>query len=301
MKKKQLSLSTCSGLGGLCSSIPNKICSDIWALPEKVYRANNGKGLYLTGEAGDLNSITLESLNYQLTRAQKRKLKRGELLIYTSGSPCPGVSRLNPNAYAWDHRNLLMLQQIRLCKELLPSVCVFEQVPGFFDERIKPFSKHFFAILHKELSADYYFDLRRLNAKYYGANQDRNRLIFMFVRKDVGTLPSYPAPSDVVAAQYLSNLLPGVIKYNSGKSWQSAQQVVGTITRGSVKLAFSNSNIENMTISQRQLICGVEHLNLDLEGISMSDKAEMLGNMVPKQFGDAIMKHVFTNILKIPL
>jgi len=285
-------ISTCTGIGGLCAGLPNKIAADIWDAPAAIYRANHLGSQYYSGSQGNLYNFSLENINRDLKERGFTKLKRGEVGGYTSGSPCKDMSAVNPDRMAFGIRNFLMFEQIRIAKEFLPQWVIWEQVPGLEDRVMTPFRDMLLEIIERELGADYYISRMELCAMHYGAFQSRNRYIYMLVRKDQGKTPSYPEAKQVEDSQYLSSLIPGVVAYKNGKGgWQQADRVIGTMTSSGVQLKMEDGTIRNLTIEEKKLICGFGHMNFDVPGITNQQKSEILGNSVAYQFGSALMKH----------
>lgn len=285
-------LDTCAGICGLSGGLPNKISTDFWDAPRNIYVANHPGSEYYYGEDGNLYNISLDTLNSVRKKYKLPPIERGKVGGYVSGSPCKDMSTINPDHMAFGLRNFLMLEQVRIAKDFMPEWIVWEQVPGLLTNGMTPFRELLFDVIKRDLGGDYHIELTKLNAMHYGAFQDRERMIFMLVRKDLNKRPTYPLGSQVMPCQYLSNLIPGVVSYKNGKgNWQSADRVIGTMTSGAVWVKLVDGTIRQLTVDEKKLICGFAHLNMDVPGVTNDDKHEICGNSVAYQFGLALMQH----------
>lgn len=112
------------------------------------------------------------------------------------GPPCFGITLLNANFRSVFHElNFLMIEMLRLVKEIQPKVVLIEQVPPILHTTMRPFLNYFISEI--ELLGNYHWDVKVLNAENFGCFQSRKRAMFMLVRKDLGVLPSYPVPNPV--------------------------------------------------------------------------------------------------------
>jgi DNA (cytosine-5)-methyltransferase 1 len=111
--------------------------------------------------------------------------------VVFGGPPCQGFSMMGKRSLD-DARNNLVLEFVRIVKELRPSYFIFENVKGltigkhkqFLDELIETFDKENYKIRTP---------WKVLNAANYGIPQDRQRLILIGSEKSM-PLPEYPEP-----------------------------------------------------------------------------------------------------------
>lgn len=103
--------------------------------------------------------------------------------IIIGGPPCQGFSAGNRQQIENDPRNELFFEFIRFVRLLQPKAIVIENVrqvltkdEGFAKDKI-------FEILEE---LDYEVDVRVLNASDYGVPQNRNRAIFIGIKKEFG-------------------------------------------------------------------------------------------------------------------
>lgn len=99
----------------------------------------------------------------------------GVIDVIIGGPPCQGfsVQRRGENK---DPRNELVLEYVRLVKEIRPRIFVMENVGGILSERGKPFVK---ALFENLTAAGYSIQQKKLLASDYGVPQDRTRVIIV--------------------------------------------------------------------------------------------------------------------------
>ncbi|HHV62103.1 MAG TPA: DNA cytosine methyltransferase [Firmicutes bacterium] len=133
---------------------------------------------------GDIAELTVEEA------CNLAGVRPGGLDILDGSPPCQGFSTAGRRKLD-DPRNQLFREYVRLLRGLKPKVFVMENVSGMVKGRMKLI----FAEIMRELKASgYRVKARLMNAMYFGVPQDRQRLIFIGVRKDLGIEPSHPKP-----------------------------------------------------------------------------------------------------------
>jgi DNA (cytosine-5)-methyltransferase 1 len=126
----------------------------------------------------------------ELKRAAKVENRRIDVVF--GGAPCQGFSLIGHRALD-DPRNALVREFVRLVSELSPSYFVFENVKGLTVGRHRCFLEELIA----EFSAVGYnvaCPWRVLNAAHFGVPQNRERLILLGAKKQLG-VPAYPEQS----------------------------------------------------------------------------------------------------------
>lgn len=119
------------------------------------------------------------------------KIKRGDLSLLDGSPPCQGFSTAGKRRIG-DHRNDLAYEFIRLVDELSPKVFVMENVSGMIKGKMAGVFKE---INGRIKETNYNVKCKLLNAKYYRVPQDRERLFWIGIRKDLGIIPSFPEPN----------------------------------------------------------------------------------------------------------
>ena len=110
--------------------------------------------------------------------------------VVIAGPPCQGFSLTGPRNFD-DPRNKLYLAVIEIVRQYKPKGFIIENVPGMavmYDGQIKD------EILRRFTQMGYNVECKILCAADYGVPQMRRRLIFMGVRKDIGS-PDFPSPT----------------------------------------------------------------------------------------------------------
>lgn len=150
---------------------------------------------------GDITSdVTKDKLFSQIKLwEQKEQMKRVDALVATP--PCQGMSVANHKKTSTEIiRNSLVVESIKIIKEVHPKFFIFENVPAFMktictdiDGVNKPISE---AILHN-LGDSYSYTYRVINFKDYGACSSRQRTVVIGVANDcaneVSPLELYPS------------------------------------------------------------------------------------------------------------
>ncbi len=309
-------ISTFSGCGG--SSLGYKMagCEVLVAVEwdgnaVATYRRNHPATAVVHGD------ISLLSIDKCLELAG---LKEGQLDILDGSPPCQGFSMAGARKVA-DERNYLFKEYVRLLRGLKPKVFIMENVPGMVVGKMK----WIFAEIMRELKeSDYRVRAKVMNAQYYGVPQQRKRLIFIGVRKDLGLTPTFPLPqtmpiplgralkglpvdpsTDIKKAQYLlwRRVRPGesfAKAHYKGSYFNSIKvspaKPCPTITKTPRQL-YHWRYPRPLNVAELKRAASYRD---DYEFIGSDSQAwERIGNSVPPLFMKAIAEHVINNILKV--
>ena len=116
-----------------------------------------------------------------------KKLPEYDLL--TAGFPCQGFSVANLFRHVDDKRNKLYVQIVRILTEARPKYFLAENVPGILNlqkgEVAKVILKEFSNIGEELGHCGYDVNLYILNALNYGVPQNRKRVIFLGISRDI--------------------------------------------------------------------------------------------------------------------
>lgn len=163
----------------------------------------NHKCKYETGYiCGDITTDEVKKKLYDEIKfwEKKEKIKKVDVVIATP--PCQGMSVANHKKSDNEIvRNSLVVESIKIIKEIHPLFFVFENVPAFMstvctdiDGNDKPISE---AIAHN-LGEEYSYISKVINFKNYGACSSRSRTIVIGVQKtledEVSPLELFPSP-----------------------------------------------------------------------------------------------------------
>ena len=156
------------------------------------YKANFPSTILIEG---DIRQVTAKDI------LDKTGLKVGELDVLDGSPPCQAFSMMGKREKKWgieskysdtvQRTDDLFFEFSRLLNDLQPKVFVAENVAGL----VMGNAKKVFSEVYRTLEAcGYNVSARVLNAKYFGVAQNRPRLIFIGVRKDLNVMPSHPSP-----------------------------------------------------------------------------------------------------------
>jgi DNA (cytosine-5)-methyltransferase 1 len=191
--------STFAGAGGSSTGYRMVGCRVVWAnefvpAAQDSYRANMHEATVL--DCRDIRDVEPDEI------LEACGLQPGELDIFDGSPPCQAFSTAGKRQRGWGQEKTyehgakqrnedLFLEYIRLLRELRPKVFVAENVSGL----AKGVAKGYFLEILAELKAcGYRVEARMLDAQWLGVPQQRNRLIFVGVRNDLGLAPAFPKP-----------------------------------------------------------------------------------------------------------
>ena len=115
--------------------------------------------------------------------------------IFVFGSPCQSFSMQGKRRGLEDMRGTLIFYGLNIIKEKQPKYFIYENVKGMLNHD----GGKTFAVI-KEVFDELNYDItyKVLNAKHYGAAQNRERLFVVGIRKDIGQDFTFPKPKDVI-------------------------------------------------------------------------------------------------------
>ncbi len=142
-----------------------------------------------------LNHEGAVAMNADLSKQEtfdaiKNAVGSNEIDVIIAGPPCQGFSLTGPRNFD-DPRNKLYLAVIEMVRQFKPKGFIIENVPGMatmYDGKVKD------EVLRRFRQMGYNIDCKILCAADYGVPQIRKRLIYMGVRKDIGS-PAFPEPT----------------------------------------------------------------------------------------------------------
>ena len=190
--------STFSGCGGSCYGYRLAGFDVVWAnefvpIAQESYKANHPTSVL---DPRDIKIVQPEEILSAIG------MKKGELDLFDGSPPCQAFSTQGQRAKGWGKEKVyehgarqknedLFFEYVRLLDGLQPKVFVAENVSGL----VKGAAKGYFKLIHAALQkCGYRVEARLLDAQWLGVPQSRSRIIFIGVQKDLGVLPSFPAP-----------------------------------------------------------------------------------------------------------
>ena len=175
---------------------------------QKVNKKCKYESGYICGD------ITLEETKKTLFN-EINKWKKDEMIdnvdVVIATPPCQGMSVANLKKNNELNRNSLVIESIKLIKEIKPKVFVFENVSAFLktacidiDENVKSIKE----AINYNLDNDYIIMSRIINFKDYGSNSSRTRTLVIGVKKD---FENFVSPIDLFPRKRKEKTLKQVI------------------------------------------------------------------------------------------
>jgi len=155
----------------------------------------NNKCRYKTGYIG--GDISQKKVKAQLFSEidlwqKKHSIKIPDVIIATP--PCQGMSVANHKKGDEKSRNSLVVESIKITKEILPRFFIFENVRAFLKTTctdVDGVDKSIGESINFNLGGEYNILNRVINLKNYGSNSSRTRTLVLGVRKDIKHLSPY--------------------------------------------------------------------------------------------------------------
>tara|TARA_R110001583_G_scaffold186910_1_gene347874 strand:+ start:712 stop:3219 length:2508 start_codon:yes stop_codon:yes gene_type:complete len=152
-------------------------------------QAYNNKCKYETGYIdGDISEPTVKEKLFSELKFWKEKHKIKEPDVIISTPPCQGMSVANHKKNNEKSRNSLVIESIKVTKEILPKFFIYENVRAFLntictdiDDVDKPIKE----AIKYNLGGQYNILAKIINFKEYGSHSSRTRTLVIGIRKDI--------------------------------------------------------------------------------------------------------------------
>ena len=131
--------------------------------------------------------------------------------ILTAGFPCQPFSNAGNRKGVHDSRGMLYKECLRIIERKMPKVIVFENVKGLLSTKYID-GRNLSEVIVEDLSTmngiGYNVVYQLVNASDYGVPQNRQRVLFVGVRKDLGKEFIFPSKQskDKLALKYILNI-----------------------------------------------------------------------------------------------
>ncbi len=112
--------------------------------------------------------------------------------IITAGFPCQPFSNAGNRKGVYDARGELYLECLRIIEKKKPKVVLFENVKGLLSSRHQNGEKLIDVIKGDLVNLGYQVNYRVVNASDYGVPQNRERMILVAFRDDIGKVFEFP-------------------------------------------------------------------------------------------------------------
>jgi site-specific DNA-cytosine methylase len=317
MNRKLFTISTFTGIGGFdfgakLAGFTSILRSDFCPVKGQVFEMNRdddgskgipehfrSEGIMWAGEKGDINNMILPESISEIEKIVTDEMGFNKTIDVIMGGPvCHEVSLLNPKSCPEGPKNELMFSYLQFIRLMQPKVALMEQVPRLLAPSYRRLLNDILAEIRSW--GNYYVRYQKINAIDYGSKQNRERVIFMLVRKDIGKRPSFPKPISYnvedVSVKALFDDVDFYKVYERGEHIHHASKPFGTLTVG-IPYTFVRNGIESkVSVKERMILSDVLGVNLD--GLNEEECKILLGNMVQVYLSEAVFKHIRDVILK---
>jgi DNA (cytosine-5)-methyltransferase 1 len=137
--------------------------------------------------------------------------------LLTGGFPCQAFSTAGKQLGEQDSRGVLGLELTRALKEKQPKYFLFENVKGFMSKKFKETREKFIDSWSK---VGYVVQYKVLNTKDFGVPQNRERVWFVGIRKDVQQSFKFPEPFE------LKLKLKDILEENVDKKYYASERLI---------------------------------------------------------------------------
>lgn len=251
---------------------------------------------------GDVAKLTVDEV------LRRTSMMPGELDIFDGSPPCQGFSTVGDRSMS-DSRNQLFREYVRLLAGLRPKAFVMENVSGMVRGKMKLI---FVEALKALREVGYNVRCQLLDASYFGVPQQRQRIIFIGVRNDLGLEVSHPKPQTrqmslrralessrvkAVREGFGPTNLIAVRSEDFANKWRSADRPCCTIVKSRPPiLLLSDGSQREMTAKECALVGSFPD---SYQWVGSEAKIiERIGNSVPPLLMKAIALHIKDNVLR---
>ncbi len=226
--------------------------------------------------------------------------------IYVCGFPCQSFSVAGKRLGTSDPRANVIGEMVASIKASKPKIIILENVRGFLSiEGGKPFEK-----LKKILGKEYNLDVSLYNTKKYGLPQNRERVYFVGIRRDLQKKP-FVKPSEV-KMKPLTDIVDSTITHipvNFVTSRISKIKTYLDCTYNIINTGFLYTNNSMKDVSPTLLTTGSHYileLNrefidkelLQLQGFPKSFKVVVTPTQIIKQIGNSMSVCVVKKVIQ---
>ena len=179
---------------------------------------NNHKCKYESGYLdGDISTQEIKNkLFAEINKWQiKHKISEPDVIVATP--PCQGMSVANHKKNQELKRNSLVVESIKITKEVNPKFFIFENVRAFLNSictDVDGTEKTIEETIKLNLGGNYNILFKVINFKDYGSHSSRTRTLVIGVRKDLQNISPFDIFPEKHAAKTLRKLFTGLEKLN---------------------------------------------------------------------------------------
>jgi len=161
---------------------------------------------------------------------KENEIPNGDIL--TAGFPCQPFSNAGNRKGVHDSRGMLYKECLRIINEKMPKVIVFENVKGLLSTKYID-GRNLADVIESDLSEmnniGYNVVHQLVNASDYGVPQNRQRVLFVGIRKDLGKTFVFP-PAQDKSKLTLRNILSVPNTVENNVDWPFSPQALDMIS-----------------------------------------------------------------------
>lgn len=192
-KNKPRLVSLFSGCGGMDKGFENAGFQRVWANDfdkdaQAVFKLNLGE---IDGR--DITQVPVEDIP--------------ECDILTAGFPCQPFSNAGNRKGVYDARGELYIECLRIIESKKPRAVLFENVKGLLSSKHQSGKKLIDVIKEDLENLGYQVNYKVVNASDYGVPQNRERMILIGLRNDIGKVFEFPPVQENKSKLTLRNIL----------------------------------------------------------------------------------------------
>ena len=223
--------------------------------------------------------------------------------LYVCGFPCQAFSNMGNRLGTSDPRAKIIPKMIDTIKNCLPKICILENVRGFLNiENGNPMRQ----LINEISKLNYNIHYSLYNTKNYGLPQNRERVYFVCIRKDLQK-KEYVKPKECAMKPFESilenlNINKGVIPDMYNKNLHKLKSDTKIITPFNYFVGISNMSPTLITncssyyiVKQNRPILPKEALKL--QGFDKNFKQVVSKHQIMKQLGNSMSVNVLKKII----
>lgn len=262
MKNTYISLFSSAGVGCYGFKLEDFDCVATNELIERrlLVQKYNDKCKYESGYiCGDILLQKTKDEIFNEIKLWKEKENLTDITTIIATPPCQGMSVANHKKKEEQKRNSLVVESLKLIKEVKPKTFIIENVRAFLNTictDIDGTNKKISQAISDNLSSLYDIESKVLNFKDYGSNSSRTRTLVIGVRKDLKINPDLLFPTkqqektirevigDLPALNTMGEICPNDIYHSFRKYNSEMRNWIHDLTEG--QSAFDNEDINKV-------------------------------------------------------
>ncbi len=165
--------------------------------------------------AGDITDPITQSKIQNAIKKWQQHYNKKDVDVIIATPPCQGISVANHKKKDELRRNSLVVESMRIIKEVSPRYFILENVRGFlktYCTDVDSSNKTILEAIKFNLSGNYNIAFRVLNFMDYGGNSSRTRTLVIGIRKDIEEVTPYELFPEYRKAPMLRELISDLPK-----------------------------------------------------------------------------------------